>query len=118
MRLLFQLDSPFLLPHEVGNESGEIDVAERRIRLLKKDDTPGSHSGPTLISRGSSFGGMLALRADRDSEDENSSGEDILDSTDVSFRVAQNETETEKRLDLLDIKVWLIAGISLRGFLK
>lgn len=91
----------------MGNESGEIDVAERRIRLLKKSDNPGSHSGPARISRGTTFGGMLALRAQRESDGETSSDDNILDSTDVSFRVAQNETETEKRLDLLDIKVGL-----------
>ena len=105
--VITQLDAPFLLPREVGNESGEIDVAERRIRLIKKDVSGGG------ASRGEEerppthpvFGGMLAPKDISDDETDSDSERDILDSNDVSFRVAKTETETEKRLDALNIKV-------------
>lgn len=48
---------------------------------------------------------MLARQEKSDDEGDSDSDHDILDSNDVSFRVAKAETETEKRLDVLNIKV-------------
>ncbi|KAL8448389.1 hypothetical protein Emag_003940 [Eimeria magna] len=104
-----ELESPFLLPREVGNSSGEIDVAERRIRLIKKGEKGGVDSSAAKTNEDAGpaqpvFGGMLAPQERSDDEAESDSDPDILDSNDVSFRVAKTETETEKRLDALNIK--------------
>lgn len=103
-----QLDSPLLLPREVGNASGEIDVAERRIRLIQKDAN--SATGPSASTARALptqpvFGGMLARQTCSDDESDSDEDGAILDSNDVSFRIAKTETETEKRLDVLNIKV-------------
>ncbi|KAL8425888.1 hypothetical protein Efla_007428 [Eimeria flavescens] len=104
-----EVESPFLLPAEVGNASGEIDVAERRIRLIQKEKKGSAESGKektkeetTRLTTQPVFGGMLPPRDSSDDEEE--SDRDILDSNDVSFRIARTETETEKRLDALNIK--------------
>lgn len=104
-----ELDAPFLLPREIGNASGEIDVAERRIRLIKKDANGSTGSSVSKTDAEASltrpvFGGMLAPRDHSGSDAESDSDRDILDSNDVSFLVAKTETETEKRLDALNIK--------------
>ncbi|CDJ42115.1 Appr-1-p processing enzyme family domain-containing protein, putative [Eimeria tenella] len=101
-----ELDASFLLPREVGNANGEIDVAERRIRLIAKNE---SGAGAPAADREAGttqpvFGGMLARQEKSDDEGDSDSDHDILDSNDVSFRVAKAETETEKRLDVLNIK--------------
>lgn len=109
--LLFaQLDAPFLLPREVGNAGGEVDVAERRIRLIRKVERGAPEAGASKAdteapSAQPVFGGMLAPQNHSDDERDSDSDRDILDSNDVSFRVAKTETETEKRLDALNIKV-------------
>lgn len=98
-----ELNSPLLLPPEVGNDSGEIDVAERRIPIIKKDARP-SDLAPGSRIREPVFGGMLAPREHSDSESDDDSGREIVDSNDVSFLVARTETETEKRLEALNLR--------------
>lgn len=104
-----ELDAPFLLPLEVGNSGGEIDVAERRIRLIRKDERSAPESGASRADMEAPtaqpvFGGMLVPQNHSDDDGDSGSDRDILDSNDVSFRVAKTETETEKRLDALNIK--------------
>ncbi|CDI74860.1 Appr-1-p processing enzyme family domain-containing protein, putative [Eimeria praecox] len=122
------IDACYLLPRELGNLSGEIDVAERRIRFIQRGASGVSSSSSSSAaaaavaaaaaaggggeSEGTAaapplpvFGGLLARQEESESDDEDSDEEEeILQSNDVSFRIAKTETETERRLEALNIK--------------
>ncbi|XP_022590325.2 protein GDAP2 homolog [Cyclospora cayetanensis] len=107
-----ELDAAFLMPREVGGDDGEIVVADRRIPLIRKGGSRGSGEAAKESSEGQeavasshpAFGGMLAPRESSDEDGGSDSDREILDSTDVSFRIAKSGTETEKRLHALNIK--------------
>ncbi|PFH33686.1 macro domain-containing protein [Besnoitia besnoiti] len=110
------------LPEEIGNEFGQIEVAERRIRIAR--DGPQKAGSFSESSDGSfasfpsrkgeitaQFGGLFMRASDDESDQEDTArtkpgeSEDrrvILGSTDVSFTDAKASTETEKRIQALN----------------
>ncbi|EPT25725.1 macro domain-containing protein [Toxoplasma gondii TgCatPRC2] len=105
------------LPEEVGDACGQIEVAERRMRVEREGSRSSLRASPSL-SRGeitSQFGSLFMPACDSDAdEDPRAPFEEasrILNSADVSFTDAKACTETEKRLQALSAPRDLAAGV-------